>query len=282
VAMRNRVSLSSKLCVIRTNKIYILKEELRKISELIETEITPCTLQLFQLIDSEFISQGSAVLIEIEGENWLLTASHVSNCHKDGKELFFQYITNEFLSIAGIFGETPISDKSQIDFAIIKLEPKCVDKLKNIKRFLNPTKTCLLQDQFQKQMMVICGLPSEATDTTTPQIISVGNYYLTNTSNQKPYNYYNFNPDNFIIVDYAGKGFDLKTDNKKSTHEPYGMSGGGLWKIWQNNPGEDYQYCLAGILTEKRKGKYHVIIANKINLPLDKIYESITTHNKRP
>lgn len=258
----------------------MVNKELNKISELIEREITKCTIQLFQIIDGKFISQGSAVLIEIEGKNWLLTASHVSNCHKEGHELFFQYQTNEFISIAGIFGETHISKSSKIDYAIIKLEQECINKLNNIKTFLNPAKTCLLQNQFHKQLMVVCGFPSKATDTTTPEIKSVGNYCLTNTTNKKPYEHYHFIPENFIIVDYAGKGYDLMTDSKKVTYEPYGMSGGGLWKIWQNNLEEDYQFCLVGILTETRKGKYHVIIANKINLILDKIYEFITTHNK--
>jgi len=129
--------------------------------------------------------------------------------------------------------------------------------------------------------MVICGFPSVTTDTSTPIIKSIGNYILTNTSSKKPYEYYRFNPRQFIIVDYAGAGYDLKTDEKKKTNEPYGMSGGGLWKIWKEEDETDYKYCLAGILTETRNGKYHVIIAHKINLLLDKIYESLTTHNKR-
>lgn len=255
-------------------------EELKNISALVEREITKFTLQLYQIVDSQFISLGSAVLIMIEEEHWLLTASHVLKCHSEGKELFFQYQTNEFISIAGLFGETPLSSTSQIDFAVVKLEKECVDKLKQIKSFLNPKNTCLLQDQFTKQLMVICGFPSVATDTSTPVIKSIGNYVLTNTSSIKPYKYYKFNPRQFIIVDYAGAGYDVMTDKKKKTNEPYGMSGGGLWKIWKVDDEPDYKYCLAGILTEIKNGKYHVIIANKINLLLDKIYESITPNKK--
>lgn len=120
------------------------REEFKNISELIEQEITKFTLQLYQIVDGKYISQGSAVLIVIEQEHWLLTASHVSRCHSEGKELYFQYQINEFISLAGLFGETPLSDTSQMDFAIVKLEQECVDKLKQIKAFLNPENTCLL------------------------------------------------------------------------------------------------------------------------------------------
>ena len=255
------------------------KNQLNSISELIENEITKCTLQLYQIVEGKFISQGSAVLITVEQQYWLLTASHVSKCHSKGNELFFQHRANEFFSIAGFFGETPITDNSQLDFAIIKLEQKCVDKLKEIKTFLNSSYTCLLQNQFEKQLMIICGFPSVATDTSTSEIASVGHYYFTNTSNKKPYEYYGFSDEQFIIVEYAGKGFDLITNKKKKTKEPYGMSGGGLWKIWQDEGDKNFKFCLTGILTETRNGKYYVIIANKINLLLDLIYEYISSHN---
>lgn len=69
-----------------------------------------------------FWSKYWGVLQIIEGEYWLITASHVSNCHSEGQELYFQYQKNEFLSISGLFGETPFSQNSQMDFATIKLE----------------------------------------------------------------------------------------------------------------------------------------------------------------
>jgi hypothetical protein len=157
-----------------------------KISEITEGLITKYTIQLFKLKGNEFCPFGTGILLNFNGTFWLITASHITENQEDD-ELYFQYEPNQFLSIAGEFGESNLKINNKIDFATIRLKNECVKRLNRIKNFLDLNETGRIQDQFEKQTLVACGFPAKLLDNSTSVIVSHGEYIITTTANEKPY-----------------------------------------------------------------------------------------------
>lgn len=95
-------------------------------------------------------------------------------------------------------------------------------------------------------------------------------------SKKNVYEHYKFNINRDFILDFAGKGMDLKTNRKSGQiNDPYGMSGCGLWLLTEKPEAEnlEFQYHLIGIMTEFRKGKYHVLIGNRIEIVISALMQ---------
>jgi len=95
-------------------------------------------------------------------------------------------------------------------------------------------------------------------------------------SKEEVYEYYKFDIHKDYILDFAGRGIDLQTDEKSGKiSDPNGMSGCGLWLLTEKPSTDTYdlQYHLIGIMTEFRKGKYHCLIGNRIELVISALID---------
>lgn len=241
-----------------------------KLKHLIESNITSSTIQLYQSRYNDFYAHGSSILIKIKNTYWLLSASHVLFQNSKEYELYVQYSENKFTSIAGFVIATNQDNPYGHDFGCVKLEQDFVIKILKAKTALCLDKIHTIQKQFEKQTLIMSGFPENYLLKTDNKIIQGGLFFVCTTSNRKAYQYYKINANSNIIVSLHGKLTDIETKIKTKKTELYGMSGGGLWKVWEN--GNELLYGLVGILTEYRKGKYEIVIANKIEIILNLIY----------
>jgi hypothetical protein len=93
-------------------------------------------------------------------------------------------------------------------------------------------------------------------------------------SSRKPYSFCKFDPNVNYLLNFEGKGTDLETGELvRKLEDPYGISGCGLWKFhpFINDGKLDIDYSLVGIMFMAKKGKYHVLVATKIELLIEAI-----------
>lgn len=211
---------------------------------------------------------GSGVLVKVFDNYYLFTASHVA-ATKDGEELYV--LTKR--GIRTIIGEARESDlevNSKIDVAYIRLHPQFVELLKESYEFLPQNRILLNHFTNDSTFYLAYGYPAVNIKVDAEnRMVRVGSeFYLLKPSKEKVYKRYGLDEQAHFILDFAGKGTSLFTDEKiKVNSEPYGISGGGLWALKQTQNIENpLDYALIGLLIEYRKGQYHILIANRIDI----------------
>lgn len=243
------------------------------LSKLISEGLNNYSCQLFKRVDGKIAPEGSGVLAEINNQVLLLTAAHVTENMSDGNQLFFK-IHSGYVSVVGDLQETDIDENKTIDLAYVILDKAVVKELKKGHKFLPLNKFRSHLKLLDAAQYCIIGFPEKKQLIEEGKLKTGSSAYFLKPSKDKVYKYLKFNKTACFIFDFKGKGSDIKTGkiNKIST-DVHGISGCGIWLCILTQVGENIEtdYRLIGIMTECRKGKYHCLIGNRIELILQQL-----------
>ncbi len=118
---------------------------------------------------------------------------------------------------------------------------------------------------------LVFGYPGVNTKIKDKTLLSLSEFYLLKASKEKVYSHYALENNKHIVLDHTGVGTEVSSGKSENMNtEPYGISGCGLWLIGRTDSEKlEYDYRLIGIMTELRKSKYLILIANRIELLID-------------
>lgn len=252
---------------------YDLKDSLyrKRISDLSE-RIRKSTVQLFTIDQSSSIkSLGSGVLLFTNKKYLILTASHVA---EEGP--FYVVTKSELKYISGEYVEEGRKHTKKIDLSYIILDNEVADFLNQEYTFLSD-KDILVSYKSNANMLnyIVVGYLEKTTKINASEnaIHTVAATFNLKISNEKAYKFYDINRDFQILLDFKGKLENYKSNINEKIPDPYGLSGSGLWGLFHKPVSLKYELeCkLIGIMTEFRKGKYHCLIGNKIELLVESL-----------
>lgn len=221
---------------------------------------------------------GTGVLVGLEDNFYIFTAAHVTECINERTFLFVN-TTQGLLPISGELNETDLSHDENVDVAFIRLDKNLVEILKLTYEFLPSNKICINHEPEATTQYLSLGFPEKniKIDKENHIIKTGSSSFLHKLKKDKVYEKYKFEKSLHFIVDYAGKGYDLLTNEKKSIiRRPHGMSGCGLWFISFKGVETDFklEYSLIGIMTEYIEKPFDVLIGSKVNVIIDGINNS--------
>jgi hypothetical protein len=248
----------------------------RMVSDLITNRILRHTLQFFVRGEKRLKPFGSGVFAKIHNDYFILTASHIADFFEKNPDEDLQIRVGEklFINVLGDIKYTDIEKSEGVDMAYIKLDKQLIEPLAKPYIPLEIDKVRSHHNLFYAMNYCVLGYP-EKNITKEKETFNTGaSYFLTSASKDNRYQNYKYDKKDYIIVDMAGKGIDIETNEEtKVDTRFYGISGCGLWLLlFYKNPitGKDeVDYRLVGIMTEFKKSKYFCLIANKIILLIE-------------
>lgn len=251
------------------------KETDALLTQLISEKLVRHTCQFFEKdANGHMKPYGSGVFSLIHNNHFILTASHVAEGLSSEKDLFIQVNKDKYINVLGEIKLTDIEKSKGVDIAYIKLHKGLIEPLCKPYLFLTIDKFRRHNNLLDASNYCIIGFPENNIKKEDDLLRTGAAAYITQPTNDKPYEYYNFSKEDCYILDIKGKGTSIYTGepSKVNTHF-YGISGCGLWLIIIDYDEVNKQYfCdyrLIGIMTEFRKGKYFCLIGNKIQRMID-------------
>ncbi len=242
-----------------------------ELAKLITNNIGPYTCQLFKHKDKKkIVPFASGVLADFGGDCYILTASHVTEDWSNENQLFVQ-IHGGYVSVVGTTRGTEIDKKAKIDVAYIKLDKIVASELKKGNKFLGIGRVRAHLNLLDSADYCIFGYPTINQKRENGKLKTIGAGYFVRPSPAKVREYYSFDSRSHYVMEFKGKGVDIKTgESVKVKTEHYGLSGCGLWLTFMNHDGTKFnsEAKLIGIMTEFRRGKYDCLIGNRIEVIL--------------
>ncbi len=223
---------------------------------------------------------GTGVIVKISDEHFLFTAKHVAERINDGLQLFFRSSAGQFLTVKGYGRLIGSPNDESIDIAYIKLDKHTVNSINEIgdKHFLIERQHILPGLEIRKdEPLLLCGfLGATSVVKANNPIIPKGSFQLATHAQKKIYNHYGYKENIHVVTNIHGRATDILTGEKTKKLDLEGMSGGGVWKISANKflSRERIDYHLAGIIFRYEKDKYHVVVANRIDILMLSITEN--------
>jgi hypothetical protein len=252
-------------------KIEFNEELDRKVDELMKEEMLPSTCQFYVKEDSKMVKHASGVFVETKNFLFVLTASHVVEELSDSKPLFVK-IHGGFVSMLGLVQQSDLDRSKNADVAYIKLNTAIHKDLRASYKFIPISKFRHHPVTLDASNYCVFGYPTESVEKIEGKEVSKAMGYVVRPAKEKVFNYYKLDSLGHYVMEFKGAGISIETGQKsKVISEPYGLSGCGLWYILVSKNAEgnfEIDYRLIGIMTEFRKGKYHCLIGNKINIIL--------------
>ena len=214
---------------------------------------------------------GSGILIKISNAHFLATAAHVTENLNEYNTLFIKG-PGYFIPVLGDLRETDISIKKHADLAYIKLHDSIIDPILKRHNFLSLGKILGNHTLLDAAQYCILGFPEKNIRVENGKIQTGASYYIVKPSKEKVYNHYNFDTSSFVLFEFKGKGEEVITgQTSQKIDDPYGISGCGIWFIKinsiENNISVDY--FLIGLIIGGKKGKYHILYGNKVDVLID-------------
>lgn len=216
---------------------------------------------------------GSGVFVLIGDKHFLFTAAHVLP-EERVSELFIILKDGGFVSLLGVLSATGANDDKSIDMAFIAIHASAVEELSSSYDFLPSTKLCPRHLLEADSHYAAFGYPEKNLSKTEYGASPFPSMTLHNISKPKVYEYYKLNPDRSILLGNTGKGINMATNmQEKNDVRPYGNSGGGIWYMTQVGTSDAtvIDYCLIGIMTEFKIGRYLVIVGCRVEIITDEI-----------
>jgi len=214
---------------------------------------------------------GTCVLMTVDNKYFLLTASHVTKILET--QFIYINVNSKFVIVSGLLRDTDLSKDKKIDLSYIQLETQVAEVLSQTYNFLNIDKIGHSHEPKNSHQYIVVGYPEINVSTEGKTVYSGANILLLAGAKNEVYDFYKFNKEAHFLLGFAGRGFDLETSKKSDKlGDPYGMSGCGLWHISASFDIEKKLVCdymLVGIMIGFRKGKYHVLIGNRIEYLID-------------
>ena len=219
---------------------------------------------------------GTGVLVFIDGKCIIITAAHVTK-DSDNTQLYVNSLRG-IIPIVGYFRETDLDKDKTTDLAYIILHDDTAAILVPTYDFLPMSRIVHSHKPIISNQYLVVGYPEKniRADSTQKTVYSGSSIFLLTMSKNKAYEYYGYDVNKDYVLDFAGRGIDLETDKKSGKiDDPNGMSGCGLWLLTEKPDSDTFElhYHLIGIMTEFRKGKYHVLIGNRIEIVISALIQ---------
>jgi hypothetical protein len=238
--------------------------------------LLPHTCQIFEQDEnSKMKPYGSGVMAMLGGNRYLLTASHVADAVASGKTLYIRK-RKGYMMIAGSFKVTNKRLLPEIDLAYVRLAPEMTPYLNGGYDFLPLSGFRNHSRLLDAAQYCVVGYPTDSTREVDGQLESVAQCYQLQPAKAKVYEHYGYDPSIHFVLEYKGKGTDIRTGKpKKIRIQPYGLSGCGLWLTLPNYENDSWiiDFKLIGIMTEFRQGKYLCLVGNKIDFLVNLVRE---------
>jgi len=253
-------------------KINTSKEVDRIFDYVMSTKLAPHTCQIFEMDKPKGMKPyGSGVMVILNENHFLLTASHVVEDWSNEHQLFIKS-RRGYVSIVGNMSQTDIDKSEGVDLAFIKLDDEILPEIKAGYKFLPISKFRRHVNLVDAAQYCVIGYPEINKKIDAKGVMQTGtSAYFVAPSKQNVYDHYKLKKRNHISLDFKGKGMDIRTgESKKLKGHHYGLSGCGLWLvlIGKNHKGYSYDYRLIGIMTDFRRGKYDCLFGNHIEFIL--------------
>lgn len=224
------------------------------------------TVQLFKKkLEDIFKPQGTGVLFRSPSGYFVLTAAHVL---EDAP--LFAIADNYIQLLSGEYEEIDNKPKRTIDIGYIKLNDTAITFLQKSYQFLAEDDLHLSHVPASVLQYVVIGFTERETriNATENKVRAIASYFNLQMAKNEVYRYFDLEGSKQYALDFKGKLENYQTGIKEKIHDPYGLSGAGLWIVVQKKNAEMYEFQLRliGIMTEFKKSRYHCLIANKIEV----------------
>lgn len=223
---------------------------------------------------------GSCVLIQVKELYYICTAAHVLGNAKNSSPIYI-LTADGMIQLVGKKVTYTIEDINTIDIGYVQIADSLIEVLKGTFDFLQMSSVTNIPPLTKNPCLMSFGFPEKSSKVVGNQLVPSASYFIHSLVPDKVSNYYKLQPDIHYALIHAGAGINIRTNGKESINsEPTGMSGCGLWYLRPSlyaKTGElTMTYYLIGIMTAYRKGKYHVLISDKINA----FMQAIAVHDK--
>lgn len=218
---------------------------------------------------------GTGVLAKIGTRYYILTAAHVAE--EFDKKMYLMTPKGEFLEIYGDCQYTNYVKEPKIDVAFIIIDEKFAKILADDFRFISEDNIMISHNLMDAANYSVFGYPAKNVGLKKKEgyISTKASLYVLQPSSDKLYDHYKFDRNLFYILEFKGRGTDLRTGEKsQKLGKQNGMSGGGLWFMSVTDSGDgqyDIEFSLIGIMTDEPVGKFQCLVGNKINVLLSGI-----------
>lgn len=252
----------------------------KRINDLISQKINLHTCQILEKGGNlGYEPFGSGVFVKKDNVYYILTASHVLTPLIDEDSELFINATGIQIPIVGDIEVTDIDKSGNLDIGFIKL-PNLLGK--ELEKTLTPLDFYKnLQPHFdilpKSPQYCVLGYPIKNIKVEENLVTTGSSYYLLTPTRKETYNKQSISEDEFIVLNYKGKGLDMvsrKMDKTEKYHN--GMSGGGIWFIYiWNEDGEIHlDYQLIGIFIERRTVMHDLMVGNRLHRLVNRIIET--------
>lgn len=258
-----------------------INEKFKSSQIICDNHIAYYTIQLWELRDKfdykEQIvktipsTKGTGVLVKYNNIHFIFTAKHVIDDVTPENLLYIRIANEEFVSLVGDVFIRDYGNSYLIDVAFIELDDHIVQLIESIQnlRFCEGENITANYRPPRRDILIAAGYPYSLTKSfDKSENISVkATYKFLNRINLKAYHHYKYDPDIKIGLSLHGQGTTLDDSETIERISPFGMSGGGVWKIgFENFLGEKLtRHHLVGILTNHKNDKYHAMWATNID-----------------
>ena len=216
---------------------------------------------------------ATGVIIDISGNKYLLTASHVFDSDIEINLMFKDWI-QPLNGVGCIMESKRDKDSSLIDTTICLLDKSVVDRIEQSPKydFYKLDKVCYFNTSDYVKSYIILGYPYRHTKLDyvnkkiTPKLFSIG----TEPADDKYYEKHGFKKTHNIILNYRSRRQSNFRDSIVQGPKLDGFSGCGIWYIptMVDFKNEIPDYYFKGILTEWIK-KDSIVVGQNIKFIID-------------
>lgn len=255
-------------------KITIPRELDLLIDEKIGDLVNRVTCQLFLSGGKfDYTPLGTGLLANIGDKFYILTAAHVAEEYDEG--LYLMTPSGTFMRVLGDMKMTNYKKPPGFDVAFIKISKDFAKILSVEFKFITEYDIMLSHILLDAANYSVFGYPAKNVSKKKDHVATKASLYVVESANEKVYDYYEFDKNLFYILEFKGKGTMLQTgDKSQKLGKQSGLSGGGLWFMNVSKDEKEnfeVEFKLIGIMTDERNGKYHCLVANKINVLISAI-----------
>jgi hypothetical protein len=176
---------------------------------------------------------GSSVLVVIEEEYFLLTAAHVTD-HVDESHFLFTPGNDHIIQVEGKFAQLGRAGErdekaSALDVAYYRLEQSFIERLSESYRPIDMAGIDMLDRALGRDLYSLAGYPA-ATSTVKPDSCAAEFFAMTGAvPHDRFYRKLGYRRDMHVLTQFNVRRNVMLRGRAKSTPEPWGMSGGGIF-----------------------------------------------------
>ncbi len=261
------------------NEIKATEELDNKVNRLIAEKINLHTCQILEKGGAlGYEPFASGVFVKKERTYYILTASHVLTPLVDGSKDLYINATGKQLPILGDIEITEIERSGNLDIGFVRLPEILGFELEKTLCPLDFYKIQIdLESLPRSTQYCVLGYPIENIKVESSRVITGSTYYLLQPAKKETYNKLSIPIDDFLVLNYRGKGMDMVTrENDKTARFHHGMSGGGVWfiYIWNEEDVVNLDYQLIGIFMERRVVKFDVMVGNRLHRLINRLIDT--------